>query len=374
MIPEIQTIQGPQTSESLSVDSRGLSHQDCEVLFHVNKQSPDIAGGVRVDRDDLHAGNGDLWWSCSDGEAQVTDVPVVTRTAAQHRSTQKHKQEQRTEPATQEGERDQGEEGEKGQEERERSERGKKEEGRDVEEEECEQVKKDVTGWTVVTRSKKHRKRTVQIFVKVDGGKTSAMEMEMSDKVDDIVKKIPISDQDVYVTRGGRIPRRSDKLESCEVRDGSTIQVMSRMRGGGKHKDKKSKVDKKQAESAKTPEQKFTDEEEGDRGPAILESEKEAIIRKWEENDVSRKLIDVIPEGSDKVCVARASRIMLKAHRAAETCERGPEGPRCSCSKMCARQKPDRWDVFPQITFICPHVFRSMLCSTVNRPLKPQVY
>ena len=35
MIPEIQTIQGPQTSESLSVDSRGLSHQDCEVLFHV---------------------------------------------------------------------------------------------------------------------------------------------------------------------------------------------------------------------------------------------------------------------------------------------------------------------------------------------------
>ena len=152
-----------------------------------------------------------------------------------------------------------------------------------------------MTGWTVVTRSKKHRKRTVQIFVKVDGGKTSAMEMEMSDKV----KKIPISDQDVYVTSGGRILRRSDKLESCEVRDGSTIQVMSRMRGGGKHKDKKSKVEKKQAASAKTPEQKFTDEEEGDRGPAILESEKEAIIRMWEENDVSRKLIDVIPEGSD---------------------------------------------------------------------------
>ena len=43
MIPEIQTIQGPQTCESLSVDSRGLSHQDCEVLFHVNKQSPHIA-------------------------------------------------------------------------------------------------------------------------------------------------------------------------------------------------------------------------------------------------------------------------------------------------------------------------------------------
>ena len=68
------------------------------------------------------------------------------------------------------------------------------------------------------------------MFVKVDRGKTSAMEMEMSDKVDDIVKKIPISVQDVYVTSGGRLLRRSDKLESCEVRDGSTIQVTSRMR------------------------------------------------------------------------------------------------------------------------------------------------
>ena len=65
----------------------------------------------------------------------------------------------------------------------------------------------------------------VRIFVKVDGGRTSTMEMEMSDKVDDIVKKIPISDQDVYVTSGGRILRGSDKLESCEVRDGSTVQV-----------------------------------------------------------------------------------------------------------------------------------------------------
>ena len=74
----------------------------------------------------------------------------------------------------------------------------------------------------------------VQIFVKVDGGKTSAVEMEMSDKVDDIVKKIPISNQDVYVTSGGRILTGSGKLESCEVRNGSTIQITSRMRGGGK--------------------------------------------------------------------------------------------------------------------------------------------
>ena len=58
-------------------------------------------------------------------------------------------------------------------------------------EEKEEEVEKNVTGWTEVTRSRKQRKRPVQIFVKVDGGKTSAMEMEMNDKVDDIVKKIP---------------------------------------------------------------------------------------------------------------------------------------------------------------------------------------
>ena len=172
MIPEIQTIHGPQTSESLSVDSRGLSHQDCEVLFHVNKQSPDIAGGVHVDRDDLHAGNG------------------ARTAAAQHRSTQQHKQEQRTEQATQEGERDQREEGEKGEGEREsvrKGERGK-EEGGDAEEEECKQVKKDVTGWTVVTRNKR-QKKMVQIFVMVDEAKMTPMEVSLTDgKVEDVMR------------------------------------------------------------------------------------------------------------------------------------------------------------------------------------------
>ena len=80
---------------------------------------------------------------------------------------------------------------------------------------------------------KQRQRKMVQIFVKVEGGKTSTMEVEMSDRVDDIVKKTPINDQDVYVTSGGRILRRSDQLESCEVRDGSTVEVMSRMRGGG---------------------------------------------------------------------------------------------------------------------------------------------
>ena len=46
-------------------------------------------------------------------------------------------------------------------------ERGKEEEGRDAEEEERKQVKKDVGGWTVVTKNKR-QEEMVQIFVKVD--------------------------------------------------------------------------------------------------------------------------------------------------------------------------------------------------------------
>ena len=133
-----------------NVDSKGSNYPNCEVLFHVNKQSPDIAGGVHVVSDGLDAGvddqsgmiedgtpltrlmatRCDLRCSRHNGKTQVIDVPVVTRraptTATQHRSTQQHnhhKQEQRTEQAMQEGERDQREEVEKGQEERERGER-----------------------------------------------------------------------------------------------------------------------------------------------------------------------------------------------------------------------------------------------------------
>ena len=134
-------------------------------------------------------------------------------------NNQQHSTRQAMQEKPGEREREERERGRKG--ERRKMEAGRKpEEGRDAEVEKREQVNKDETGWTVGTRSKKQRERIVQIFVKVDGGKTSVMEMETSDKVDDIVKNIPISDQDVYVTSGGRILRRRDKLESCEVRDG----------------------------------------------------------------------------------------------------------------------------------------------------------
>merc|ERR1739847_247848 len=42
-----------------SVDSKGLSHKSCEVLVRINKQSPDIAGGVHMGKEDLDVGAGD---------------------------------------------------------------------------------------------------------------------------------------------------------------------------------------------------------------------------------------------------------------------------------------------------------------------------
>merc|ERR1712217_701617 len=93
-----------------SVDSKGLSDKTCEVIVRINKQSPDIAGGVHDGKDDMDVGagdqgimfgyasdetedymplthsmatrlgkkltdvrkSGDLWWLRPDGKTQVT--------------------------------------------------------------------------------------------------------------------------------------------------------------------------------------------------------------------------------------------------------------------------------------------------------------
>ena len=197
---------------------------------------------------------------------------------------------------------------EQGREEREKGrkgQRGRGQEGRKEERgaEEAESVEKDVTGWTEVTRKKK---KMVQIFVKVDGGKTSVMDMEMSDKVDDIVKKIPISDQDVYVTREGRVLRGGDELRKCGVRDGSTVEVTSRMRGGGRHKDKKSKVEKKQvailrrSESPQAQlEQKDEEESKCDEGQAISEDAVQQVLERGLDVLGGTEALERLSEGSD---------------------------------------------------------------------------
>ena len=98
-------------------------------------------------------------------------------------------------------------------------------------------------------RNRKSRK-VIQIFVKMDGSTVTPMEVSLTDKVGDIVKKTVDSKNhhksDVHVRCEGKVLRRSEELKSCEVRDGCTVHVVSRLLGGGKHKDKKGKVEKKQ--------------------------------------------------------------------------------------------------------------------------------
>merc|ERR1719408_584785 len=56
-----------------SVVSKGLSDKTCEVLVRINKQSPDIAGGVHVGKSDLDVGAGDqgIMFGYASDEAEV---------------------------------------------------------------------------------------------------------------------------------------------------------------------------------------------------------------------------------------------------------------------------------------------------------------
>ena len=148
-------------------------------------------------------------------------------------------------------------------------------------------VKKDVTDWTVVTRNKKKRKM-IQIFVKVDGSKVTPMEVSLTDgKVEDVMRQIQ-KDEDVFVTMHGKALRRNEKLKSCGVTDGCTIQVTSRMRGGGRHKDKRSKADTKRGmdESGQKDQQV---ESLIDKCQGATQAQKDAMIQPFEENDAYRE-------------------------------------------------------------------------------------
>ena len=147
-----------------------------------------------------------------------------------------------------------------------------------------------MTGWTVVTRHKRQR-RTIQIFVKVDEGKVTPMEVSLTDgKVEDVMRQVQ-RDEDVYVTMHGKVLRRNEKLKSCGVTDGCTIQVTSRMRGGGRHKGKSSKSEKKRTTKSERPEQK------SDEDPEMIPMDE--AMRRLEEDEVYQKNIECMSEGSE---------------------------------------------------------------------------
>ena len=142
----------------------------------------------------------------------------------------------------------------------------------------------------------------VQIFVKMNGSRVTPMEVNLTnDKVEDVMKRIQ-SDEDAYVTMQGKVLRRDEKLRSCGVTDGCTVQVTSRLRGGGKHKDKKGQKERKRAAKSQGPEQKVVQECDRDAVVQMIEESDEnrkVMVRMLEENEDNRKMIESICEGSD---------------------------------------------------------------------------
>ena len=69
------------------------------------------------------------------------------------------------------------------------------------------------------------------------------------------------------MTMQGKVLKTSEKLKSCGVTDGCTIQVTSRMRGAGKHREKKSKIEKDRSGSPKKIEQ--AQEQEAEVEPSL---------------------------------------------------------------------------------------------------------
>ena len=107
------------------------------------------------------------------------------------------------------------------------------------------------------------------------------------------------NDGDVYVTMHGRVLRRDERLKSCEVTDGCTIQVTSRLRGGGKHKDKRSKADTKQGMD-KSGQKDQQVESLIDKCQEATQAQKAVMIQLFEENDAYRRMITMISEAEDE--------------------------------------------------------------------------
>ena len=224
------------------------------------------------------------------------------------------------------------EEGErKGRQERKKGkEKGKKEKVQKVEKDgkfekveeilQVQKAEKDEKIEEILTEARTNR-QMIQIFIKVNGLKEFLLDVSMRDKVSDIVRRIlnsaGSSRQDVYMTCEGRVLRWNDETRSSGVSDGCTVQNMNKMRGGGKHRNKKNKVEKKQAKSPRSREP-VRDQQEHDEEKIIHNSEPEQrqqepkkdkrmlsrenaedeVIRHFEKTEATRKMFADLAKGS----------------------------------------------------------------------------
>ena len=136
-------------------------------------------------------------------------------------------------------------------------------------------------------------RQMVQIFVKVDGSKTLPLVVSPSDKVDDIMRRIlnnvKSSKSDVYMTCEGRVLRWSDELRSSGVGDGCTVQIMSMLRGGGKHRNKKNTAEKKQPPVRKEPRTSVVQGQQGPKNDMSLLSCESIVERHGTEDKSLRR-------------------------------------------------------------------------------------
>ena len=93
----------------------------------------------------------------------------------------------------------------------------------------------------------------------------------------------------------------NEELGNCGARDGSTVQVVSRLQSEGKLKDKKCKSEKKQDANPKNSElvqrqeeERCEEEQKSDDGPVAQRGDKESAMRQLEESEGYQKIIDCV--------------------------------------------------------------------------------
>ena len=93
--------------------------------------------------------------------------------------------------------------------------------------------------------------------------------------------------------------RRSDELRGCGISDGSILQVMSKMRGRGMHKNRNGQKEWKNATSPRRPEQNSDEEPKNVKDLLMQECNKEWMIGTLKVPEENQKIIETMAEGSD---------------------------------------------------------------------------